>query len=337
MKRKFISIIIAVVLAMATCMTLIACVPNKAKQNESNVAISENGFMTENKMYALPKAMSFSQKGLDRSVTNSVSVNVYATVYPETAPNKAVDWAVEWGDVSKTSNVNDYITVTPESDGSANAVITCYQAFEGDILITVTTREGKFTDSCIVTFIGKPTELSIEGEALGMASAAFGSYIKIGTGNTYEFDLVASNVFGNVGADCEYTYELKGYGSIVTKDNSINTTTDAITWKDGTEQTINLNDIERVNPSYSSMFAITIDGNKLMVKANCTPESYYTSQNRISSSKIETDNDFFKYTNDNWYYEIIVTEVNSGISDTIVVRPVNSVTRVVMSMGDYQF
>lgn len=337
MKRKIIAIIIAVVLALATCVTVVACVSNQEKAPDNTVAVGDNGFITENKTYAMPRAMSFSQQGLERSVTGSVSVSVYAIVYPENAANKAVDWTVEWGDSSNTNNVSDYITVTPESDGSANAVITCYQQFEGEIIITVITREGKLADSCIVSFIGKPSRIEIEGEGLSTQTGSFGEYITLGTGTTYNFNVYPYNEFGYVGAERNYTVSIKGYGSIITKDNTVNTTTDAVTWTEGTEETVNLNDITTVSPWYSSMFTFSIDGDVLTLKANCTPENYITSQTRVSSSKIQNDNTFYQFTNNNWYYEITVTETNTGISDTIKIRPVLSVTGVSLSMADYQF
>ncbi|MBE5757262.1 MAG: hypothetical protein E7342_05640, partial [Clostridiales bacterium] len=331
MKKKVIAIIVAVLLVLAAVVTIVSCVPTKDKTQENTVAVGDNGNMTENKTYAMPRAMSFSQTGLERSAAGSVSVNVYAVVYPENAPNKKVDWTVEWADTTNTSNVNDYITVVPESDGSANAVITCYKAFSGEIIISVITREGRFADSCVVSFIGKPSSLTIVGDNLNGDSGSFGSYIKIGIGNPCELRAMPSNVFEQVGADCNFTYSIKGYGSIVTKDNTVNTTTDAVTWIDGTEETVNLDDITTVAPWYSSMFDIEMSGNTIIIKANCTPENYITSQTRVSSSKMENDNKFFRYTDDNWYYELTITETISGVSDTIKFRPVQTVTGVSLS------
>lgn len=338
MKKKIIVSIIAAVLVLATCLSLAACVPTqKQTSSESSVAIGDNGLMAEDKTYAMPRAMSFSQKGLDRSATGSVSVEVYAVVYPENAPNRNVDWVVEWADASNPNPVTEYLTVTPYGDGSVNATITCYKPFDGEIIISVITREGKFTDTCVVTFIGKPTSLTIIGDYLNGDEGSFGTYIKIGVNNTCELSAIPSNVFEQVGADCNFTYSIKGYGSIVTKDNTVNTTTDAVTWIDGTEETVNLNDITKVSPWYDSMFDVEMSGNVITIKANCTPENYITSQTRVSSSKMENDNKFFKYTDDNWYYELTITETNSGVSDSIKFRPVQSVTGVYMSMGEYQF
>lgn len=337
MKKKIIAIIIATVLLIGGVVTLVACTVNNKPQTETNVAIGDNSFMTGTETYAMPKAMSFSAQALAASETGSVSINVSARVLPESAPNRKVDWTVEWADSSNTANVGEYITVIPTSDGSTEAIITCYQEFEGEIIITVTSREGKLSDSCVVTFAGKPSEITISGSGVSTGSGSFGSYINLGSGNTYDFTITPSNVFGKVGAECNYTYSIKGVGSIVTKDNTVNTSTDVVTWTDGTEETVNLNDITTVSPWYSSMFTISITDNILSVKPNCTPENYQTAQTRLSSSKIQNDNEFFKFTDDNWYYEITVTETNTGISDTIKVRPIQSVTSVSLSLSEYEF
>ena len=127
------------------------------------------------------------------------------------------------------------------------------------------------------------------------------------------------------------------YGSIITKDNTVNTSTDAVTWIEGSEETVNIKDITTISPWYDSMFTISLTNNVLSIKVNCTLESYLTDQTRVSSSKVQNDNKFYDYVDDNWYYEITVTEINSGLKETIKVRPVKSVTGVSMSMNEYEF
>lgn len=339
MKKKVIASIVAVVLALATCITLVACVPNnKETVPENSVAIGDNGFMTENNTYALPRAMSFSQKGLDRSATNSVSINVYATVYPDSAPNKEVDWFISWADGYEGEEVTNFVNVIPESDGSPNATITCYQAFEGKIIVTVVTREGKFSADCEISFIGKPSGLDILGGGLGNGTGSFGDYMTLGSGVTYEFSIVPTNEFNHVGTECSYSVDVVGFGYIVTKDNTLNTNTDARTWIEGTEEIIGLDDIDVVSPFCEKMYDVNIQGDTLYVTFNCTPESYLKSQTRVSTSKIEYDNQFFSFGDDDyWFYEITVTENTTGITKTFKVRPVQSVNGVSLSMGDYQF
>lgn len=67
-----------------------------------------------------------------------------ATITPSNATNKKVDWAIafknpdsEW---ATEKNIDDYVTVTPTSDGALTATVTCKAAFGEQIELTVTSR-----------------------------------------------------------------------------------------------------------------------------------------------------------------------------------------------------
>ena len=66
------------------------------------------------------------------AANGSVSKTLTAYVYPEDAKNKAVDWTIEWLDTEETTDISDYLTLVPDSDGSATAQLTCLQAFDGE-------------------------------------------------------------------------------------------------------------------------------------------------------------------------------------------------------------
>ena len=75
-------------------------------------------------------------------------MRIEAYVVPENANNREVDFSVAWGEGAQRSAepVTDYVTVTPESDGSRVATVACIKGFGDDIiLITVTTRDGGTT------------------------------------------------------------------------------------------------------------------------------------------------------------------------------------------------
>lgn len=76
---------------------------------------------------------------------SGVTQRFTATITPSDATNKKVDWSVafknagsEW---ANGKNISDYVTVTPTSDGSLNADVTCKAAFGEQIILTVTSRE----------------------------------------------------------------------------------------------------------------------------------------------------------------------------------------------------
>lgn len=332
--KKFLALILTVILSLSA-MALVGCQP-KQEESYTNIAVSNNGFMTENKTYDMPKTMAFSAKALSESVSGSLSITLQAHVYPDNAPNKLVDWVVLWADAENTNNVTEYVNVIPESDGSTIATVTCYKAFEGDIHVSVITREGLHTATCVVKFEGKPSSITVSGTGVSNGTGSFGDYINLGSGNTYNFNITPSNVFGVVGAACNYEITVNAVGSIITKDQWYFTGNDTKKWIDGTEQTIQLSSITKISRYYPTLYDISISENTLTIKMNATLEDYYVSSNR-NSTYIEYDDRFFAYTDDNWYYEVIVTETNFGLSDSFKFRPIQSTTSVSLNEVTYTF
>lgn len=101
----------------------------------------------------------------DRTITavwikeNDVSVRIIsAKITPADADNKLVDWTVSWANnaTRKNEDVSQYIIITPSSSDGLTVIVTCLKEFEGDtIIITVTTRDGKYSAQCLVTYAVK--------------------------------------------------------------------------------------------------------------------------------------------------------------------------------------
>ena len=324
------------VLALIICTVLIGILTDGYTHWKADVPSSEMlQSNDEDEFYgygtAKVQAVSLSMNAAAVTAANgSVSKTLTAYVYPEDAKNKAVDWTIEWLDTEETRDISDYLTLVPDSDGSATAQLTCLQAFDGEALVTVTSREGAFFDTCRVLFVGNPSSVNVSCDALSLKSGSFGTYYEIGAGNSYTFDITPDNVFGTVGAECNYTFEVKGHGSFKTQTQYYYTVNDGKTWEEGTEQTVNIADVTTVSKYEPSVFDWSVSGNKLTVNVNCTLESYYTSSVR-NGNMITYENKFREYTDDNWYYEVIVTETNSGVSTSFKVRPVKTVTNVVLA------
>ena len=324
------------VLALIVCTVLIGILTDGYTHWKADVPSSEMlQSNDEDEFYgygtAKVQAVSLSMNAAAVTAANgSVSKTLTAYVYPEDAKNKAVDWTIEWLDTEETRDISDYLTLVPDSDGSATAQLTCLQAFDGEALVTVTSREGAFFDTCRVLFVGNPSSVNVSCDALSLKSGSFCTYYEIGAGNSYTFDITPDNVFGTVGAECNYTFEVKGHGSFKTQTQYYYTVNDGKTWEEGTEQTVNIADVTTVSKYEPSVFDWSVSGNKLTVNVNCTLESYYTSSVR-NGNMITYENKFREYTDDNWYYEVIVTETNSGVSTSFKVRPVKTVTNVVLA------
>ena len=76
---------------------------------------------------------------------SGVTQRFTATITPSDATNQQVNWSVafknagsEW---ANGKNISDYVTVTPTSDGSLYADVTCKAAFGEQIILTVTSRD----------------------------------------------------------------------------------------------------------------------------------------------------------------------------------------------------
>ena len=154
--KKFLSLIMCGVLAATTAITAVfvgaGCKKNEDKAEVPLIPIEdkildENGNdLSGGDFCAMPQNMVFAPKAAMFAASNSkMEANVTATITPSNAANKLVDWTVAFKTPSATwasgKTVTDYVTVTPTSDGSLSAKITCKQGFAEKILVTVTSRD----------------------------------------------------------------------------------------------------------------------------------------------------------------------------------------------------
>lgn len=237
----------------------------------------------------------------------AVTQTLTATVIPATASNKAVDWSVEWADSSNIATVTDYVTVTPASNGSTTATVTCKQAFNGNIIITVTTRESGYTAECIVSFVGKPTDIN-----LSSALTAQSDGYHVGVGNTYTFNVDLSNPFGQVGSTYNnIKVELGAVGSMVLGYKEQNVSSGNVTWYSSSDTTVTL-------ASLKDKF-ITVNYSNGVVTVNTLKsiESYYESMQRLDAGRTRAYTNAFKEYASACYFTVKITEQNSGLTKTI--------------------
>lgn len=181
---------------------------------ESGEEFSSNG-----ETYPMPRTMSFSAKTLAEALAEgqSVDVKIKAIIYPYDAANQLVDYTIAWGSAPThgSESVTDYVTVTPDSEGSLTATVSCKQSFGNDkIIITVTTRDGGYTASCTVSFIGMANDMSVTSSAVTpIRDDKRGTYYQLGTNRTYTFDVNLDNAFHEVGSK-NLTVTLGGSGSL---------------------------------------------------------------------------------------------------------------------------
>ena len=289
--------------------------------------------------------------GETRGTGSAFEKRLTATVIPYDAPNKKVDWSVAWapGSTRANQNVSEYLTVTPNEDGSPIAFVRCLKSFEGDnIIVTVTTRVGGFHATCQVEYKGIPDSLTIDttGKTIRHDSAWGVDMVELTCGDTYPLNLVLDNELHAVGSTYgQYTIHIESHGSIQTDDRNHSNTTHEDTYSIGTATILDVNDSLEVNGSVYCCFDVgggfmilidlSIENGKLMVDARTPIASYYSIRGDRPGY---LERHFREYTDGKIpYFTVTVTDTVSGLSDTINVKTMPTVTSVRMSPEDLTF
>ena len=350
-KTKFVALLMSVVMLL-TAVSLASCDPGdlfsdteaegtttSEPSDPLNIEPEKSPFITVS-VSPVTVAVTNNQPTLKQTLT--------ATIQPATTENKEVDWTVAWADSTGVGDVTDYITVTPESDGSTNATVTCYQPFTGDIVITVITRDGGFTARCLCNYVGKPTSLTIEPTGATIVSDSDWNIrvAEVKSGNTYLFDLLPSNVFGSTGSTFtpDYDISIQAHGGIDTHQKNYDSSGAVIgTINANVELTVaDLMDTQGYCYAYFPktggihvLMDVRIENGKLKIEAKEDPASFtWTTGNQLGKATCTFDG----YTDDKLpYVTVTVTEKNSGLTQTIHVRTVSAVRSVSLSRTRMSF
>lgn len=324
------------------------------EQEQSLVTNDEDGeIINDGEVYAMPKAMTIRAAAQTFASSNTVDVRIEAYVYPASAKNKAVDFSVAWGKATEHGNeqVTNYLTVTPDSDGSTLATVSCKKAFGNDkIIITVTTRDGGYTASCTVSFVGTASSMSVtSSNATKKTSSGRGSYYELGTNKTYTFNVNLSNVFNSVGSK-DLSVSLGGVGSLNFGTGSYNDG-GFINYQNITKRNI----AEMVN---SFITSATVSGNTITVRtgskdmcnyySSSAPDEYFITTLYYDHCVVELDDNWEVKTDPtqsfyiptakenmqlmpSCYFSLTVTDSVSGLSETIRLWIASSVSGVSLS------
>ena len=339
-----------------------------AISEQAAVIDSEGNAMDGDTVYPMPAKMSFnaqtfaqvSEPSGSATVTSdeSVDVRIQAYVTPDDAVNKEVDFSVAWGNAPThgSEDVTDYLTVTPDSDGSTMATVSCKKSFGDDtIVITVTTREGGYTATCTVTFTGIASGIEITSStATKKSTSERGEYYELGTSKTYTFNIGLTNAFNDAAGNLSVT-EIGGEGNMYFGNGSYN---------DGGY--INFTDmVQKSIGEFADDFitSATISGNTLTVKTGSKIlENYYSSYG--PDEYFITDIYYDRYVvemNDDWsikdssdtfrnqnaqsnaqnigscYFYVTVKDSISGLTETVRLWLVSSVSGVSLSQTELEF
>ena len=261
------------------------------------------------------------------NANQTVSKKIQAIIEPSTAKNAAVDWSVEWGE-KQNGEVTDYLTVTPDSDGSLSATVTCKQPFTGEIVVVCVTRQGGYVATCTVTYAGQPTEIIITGDT----QETDGAY-RFGIGNTYEYAVELSNPFGAVGEKFNnVTVSVTGVGQVILGYMEHFQTQNKDKWYDASDTTVEYDSLK------DALISASYANGKLTIKTLSAVEDFYRGTGRMDGGRtIFYEGKFRSYVSE-CYFNVTLTEQNSGCSKTIkVVYDPGVVTGVNMSQNEMEF
>ena len=309
--KRIIALLLAAVMAFSM-LALVGCTPEDTEAETE--ALNADGGQTKAALALEPVNSQFitlsATPMLLSSKSGTIQQTLTATVLPATAANKEVDWSVEWADSSNTKSVTEYVTVTPKSSGSTTATVTCYKAFEGNIVITVTTRDSGFKAQCIATYVGKPTDIVFTSS---VTAAADGYHVA--PGGSYTFNVSLTNPFGSVGSQFDdIEVSVSAVGSVVLGYYEYYTSSGSTKWYDASDQTVALSTIQEklISASYT-------DG-VLTVNALKAIEDYYGSMQRLDGGRTRAYEDAFRSYASDCYFTVTITEKTSGLSETIKIR-----------------
>lgn len=311
---KYTTKLLALVMAAVTILSAVAltsCTPEDepAETAEAtNVLADTLAVEPQSNPYMTISASPVTVSVTERATT--LTQTLTATIIPVTAANKQVDWSVAWADPGNTRNVTDYLTVTPKTSGSTIATVACFKPFDGNIVITVTTRDSGFWAQCIVDYVGKPTEMAFISSITPTPSG-----YHMAPGGSYTFNVSLSNPLGAVGAQFNnIEVDVSAVGSVVLGYREYYTATDTEKWYDASDMTVELKTMT------DKFISVSYADGVLTVNILGAVEDYYESMERLDGGRTRAyKNQFRSYVSD-CYFVVNVTEGTSGFSRSIPIR-----------------
>lgn len=202
MFKKFVIVISTILTIALCCVGLVGCNAGKNVDdidvdeilNNFDVVIDDSNVEHTFEGTMLEPALRLSS-GTYVASANGVSKTLTAKVYPEDSTNVEVDWSIAWSSGSLINeDISNYLLLEVAEDGSRVCTVTCIKGFEGSsATITVTTRDGGFKASCLCTYVGTPTALSLDfdGTVVGNSSS-----VSV-TNGTYNGNIIMTNDLGS--------------------------------------------------------------------------------------------------------------------------------------------
>lgn len=346
--KKVLSIVLATVLALgAACM--VGCANGESGSTNGGTPNNNASVRSVRMVMGSPMTLTASDG------TQYVEKTLTATVLPSTADQR-VDFSVAWGAGAAlaSESVTDYVTVTQTTDGSTSAKVRCYKNFgEDTVVITCRTRDGGFSDTCNVTFVGFCSDVTIDASGAGLTikTNISGEYYELKTGTTYNIPIKLGNIFGYVGTS-DLSVSLGGLEREIYFEKGV---TNSLNRK-GTLETYSLNELagEFLSASIEGDYLTVTTSDKYVFSGDYIEEETLLNSNNFRYNadldasytwtyKGSTVQDVMLINNDNAiavtsaYFTITVTDNITSTAQTIKVWVESSVSDVNLDNGTLQF
>ena len=344
--KKYLAVLLAVMTMLST-FALASCNSNiPGEDTDVEPAGVSHGLSMETQSSPFMKLSATT--GTRATANGNVLVHTLtATVLPENAPDKAVYWAVNWEDTTRQEIVSSYVLLTPNENGGNIATVTCLRPFTGNVVITVTTKEGGLTASCICKYVGLPTTMRVDLSNVNTVKDTHWNtdIVEVGQTTTYH-EINLSNVFGAVGTTFtpEYDLVLEPHGGIYAKNETYSANGDLIdtTRSEVPLQTTDFFDTQQYGIAYfmGNTFIHTIqvglrDG-QLYITGKNYPSAY-------GYNLMNNDNTVSKASFDGYidgkepYVTVTFIEKVTGLTYTFNVRTVGTVSDVILDHSEIIF
>lgn len=151
-----------------------------------------------NKMNIVAKAVSASDNDYSINPLSLGDYSLTATIQPADATNKAVNWSIAWKNPSSTwasgKSVTTYATVTPSSDGSLTATVSCLKAFSEQIIVTCTSRDNTdITATCTVDYVKRVSSVALTLSGAGITTSGSNYKFSFGKSVTASYSVTYSD------------------------------------------------------------------------------------------------------------------------------------------------
>ena len=166
-KTKILAGILATVLLAGATTTVVCLSRDKEPTSQGQVSIQpndsvdnvtdENGEVLNEGVNVMPARMTFRSARAITGESKSNRATIQANIKPENATNKNVSWSVAFVNPQSAwatgKNVNDYVTVTPQSAGSNIATVECLKPFGEQIKLKVVSESNSNAQAeCTIDF-----------------------------------------------------------------------------------------------------------------------------------------------------------------------------------------